>query len=294
MTRGDWRNLGIGLLFISPWIIGFAVFTLYPVLLSGYYSFCDYDVLSSPVWVGLLNYQDMLKDGAFWQALFNTAYFAAFSLPLGMLLALVIALMLNAGVRARSAFRTFFFLPSLVPMIAVAMLWLWIFNGSFGLLNYMLGVFGIHGPNWLADAHWTKPALILTTFWGVGGSVVIYLAGLQDVPRELYESADIDGASAWHKIWHITLPIISPVIYFNLIMGIIGSLQVFAVPYAMLQGAGPGRSALFYATYIYENAFRYNQMGYASAMAWLLFIIIIVLTWAATVATRKHIFYQGK
>lgn len=294
MTRGEWRDVRIGLIFISPWIVGFLAFTLYPVLASVYYSFCDYDVLSKPVWIGMLNYRDMFTDAVFWKSLFNTLYFTAFSLPLGLVLAFAVAVLLNNQVKLRPVFRTCFFLPSLVPLVAVAMLWLWIFNGSFGLLNYALGLIGVEGPNWLSDAAWTKPALVLTTLWGVGGSMVIYLAALQDVPRDLYEAADIDGASAWHRIVHITFPMVSPVIYFNLVMGIIGSLQVFAGPYIMFGGSGPNRSALFYATYIYENAFSYNQMGYACAMAWVLFIIILVLTWVATKATRRHIYYGGE
>ena len=294
MTRGDRRNIGLGLLFICPWIVGFLVFTLYPVLASVYFSFCDYDVLSAPVWTGALNYRDMFTDSVFWKALGNTLYFTVFSLPLGLTLAFLLAVLLNNQVRLRPLFRTCFFLPSLVPVVAVSMLWLWIFNGTFGLLNYALSLLGIHGPNWLSDQQWTKPALIMTTLWGVGGSMVIYLAALQDVPRDLYDSADIDGANAWHRLVHITFPLVSPVIYFNLVMGIIGSLQVFAGPYIMFNGSGPNRSAMFYATYIYENAFSYNQMGYACAMAWVLFLIILGLTWVATRATRKHIYYGGE
>ena len=295
MTRGEWKTLGVGLAFISPWIVGFLVFTLYPIFMSVYYSVCDYDVLSTPVYVGALNYTDMWSDEVYWKALRNTIYFAAVSLPLCLVVSLLLAVMLNNKVWFRPAFRTFFYLPSLVPMIATAMIWLWIFNGGFGLLNYGLSFLGIKGPEWLADQHWTKPAIILTSIWGVGGSMVIYLAALQDVSRELYESAEIDGATPWHKLWHITLPMISPVIYFNLIMGIIGSLQVFGVPYIMFgNGSGPNRSAMFYATYIYENAFRYNQMGYASAMAWILFLIILGLTWVATKASRRHIYYAGE
>lgn len=295
MTRGEWKTLGVGMAFISPWIIGFLVFTLYPIGMSIFYSVCDYDVLSKPVYVGALNYTDMWSDEVFWKALRNTAYFAAVSLPLCLIVSLLLAVLLNNKVWFRPAFRTFFYVPSLVPMIAVAMIWLWIFNGGYGLLNYGLSLLHIKGPDWLADQHWTKPAIVLTSIWGVGGSMVIYLAALQDVSRELYESAEIDGATPWHKLWHITLPMISPVIYFNMIMGIIGSLQVFGVPYIMFgNGSGPNRSAMFYATYIYENAFKYNQMGYASAMAWILFLIILGLTWVATRASRRHIYYAGE
>ena len=294
MTQGEKRNLWIGLAFISPWLVGFLAFTLFPVCASIYFSFCDYDVLTNPVWVGTLNYRDMFTDSVFWKSLYNTFYFAAFALPLGMVIALLVAVLLNQEVKGRSVFRAIFFLPSLIPIVASSMVWLWILNGNFGILNHALEWFHIRGPQWLADEKWTKPALILMALWGCGNGVVIYLAALQDVPRSLYESAEIDGANAWVKFRHITVPMISPVLYFNLIMGIIGSLQVFANAYIMLGGGGPNRSALFYTVYLYQNAFDYRQMGYASAMAWVLFLIILFLTWVATRTTRKLIFYGGE
>ena len=294
MTRGEFRTLLTGLAFCSPWILGFLIFTVYPVGASIYYSFCDYDVLSKPVWIGALNYRDMWTDAVFWKSLRNTFYYASVSLPFGMVLSLLVAVLLNNSVVGRPAFRTFFFLPSLVPVVAIAMLWLWIFNGKFGLLNYALKLIHVTGPNWLAEERWVMPALVLTSLWGIGGTVVIYLAALQDVSRELYESAEIDGAAAWTKLRHITIPMISPVIYFNLVMGIIGALQVFAGPFIMFGGSGPNRAALFYAIYIYQNAFEYNQMGYACAMAWILFLIILFLTWLATRTTRKHGYYAGE
>ena len=293
MTRGERRNLRIGLAFISPWIFGFLVFTLYPVAASLYYSFCDYDVLTRPVWVGMLNYRDMAVDSVFWKSLRNTFYYTAFSLPIGLIVSLLTAVLLNRAVKGRSVFRTVFFVPSLVPVVAGCMIWLWILNGKLGLLNAALSSVGLQGPQWLSDELWTKPAIILMSLWGCGNTVVIYLAALQDVPRSLYESAEIDGAGFWMKFRHITIPLISPVIYFNLIMGIIGSLQVFAQAFVMLGGGGPNRSVLFYAVYLFENAFKYRQMGYASAMAWVLFIVILGLTWLATAASRKHIFYGG-
>ena len=294
MTSLERRNLRVGLLFVSPWIIGFLVFTLYPVCASLFFSFCDYDVLSEPVWVGGMNYRDMLADRVFWTSLYNTLFFTAMALPLGMILALLLAILLNQPVRCRGAFRAIFFLPSLVPMVAGAMVWLWILNGKLGLLNQFLGALGLqHPPQWLSDPVWTKPSLVLMSLWGVGNSVVIYLASLQDVPQSLYESAEIDGASAWMRLRHVTLPMISPVIYFNLIMGIIGTLQTFASAYVMFNGGGPNRSALFYAVYLYQNAFEFRQMGYACAMAWILFLLILGLTWLATRATRKHVFYAG-
>ena len=294
MTRGERQKLMLGLAFISPWIIGFLGFTLYPVCASIFYSFCDYDVLTKPVWVGTLNYRDMFTDAVFWQSLGNTLFFAALALPLGLVASLTVAVLLNQSVKGRSVFRAIYFLPSLVPLVAGAMIWLWILNGNYGLLNHGLKLIGINPPQWLTDPNWTKPAVVLMAVWGVGHSMVIYLAALQDVPRSLYESADLDGASWWAKLRHVTLPMISPVIYFNLIMGIIGSLQVFARPYVMLgRTGGPNRSALFYAIYLYQNAFEYRQMGYACAMAWILFILILFLTWVATRSTRRLIYYAG-
>jgi multiple sugar transport system permease protein len=294
MTRAEKRNLWIGLAFISPWIVGFLAFTLFPVCASVYFSFCDYDVLTKPVWIGTLNYSDMITDSVFWKSLYNTLYYAFFSLPICLVIALLVAVLLNQQVKGRSAFRAIYFLPSLVPVVASSMVWLWILNGNFGILNSALEWFHVKGPQWLADEKWTKPSLILMAIWGSGNTMVIYLAALQDVPRSLYESAEIDGANPLVKFRHITVPMISPVIYFNLIMGIIGSLQVFAQAYIMLGGGGPNRSALFYTVYLYQNAFDYRQMGYACAMAWMLFLIILFLTWIATRSTRRLIYYGGE
>lgn len=299
MTPHERRNLRNGLAFCSLWFIGLAVFTLYPVLASLFYSFCDYSVLQSPIWSGAENYLRLWNDEVFWLSLKNTLIFAALSLPLGMIVSLSLALLLNTGVRAMPLFRTFFYLPSLVPLVASSMLWLWIFNGSYGVLNWVLtpilGLLGLTPPTWLADPNWAKPALVLMSTWGVGNSMVIYLAGLQDVPQELYESAEMDGAGGWRRIWHVTLPMISPVIYFNLIMGIIGTLQVFTQVFVMTGGAdgNPARSTLFYALYLFSTAFYDLRMGYASAMAWILFLIIVALTLAATKLTAKRIHYAG-
>jgi multiple sugar transport system permease protein len=293
MTRGERQNLMKGLGFISPWIIGFAVFGLYPLGTSLYYSFCDYDVLNKPVFIGTLNYQDMVVDSVFWKALYNTFYFAIFSIPLGLILALLIAVMLNQEVRGRSIFRTAYFLPSIIPLVGVSMIWLWLFNGDFGLVNYALSKIGLTGPGWLTDEAWVKPTLVISGVWQIGGTIVIFLAALQDVPRALYESAQIDGASAPVRLLHITVPMISPAIYFNLVIGIIGAMQEFVRPFVMLGGSGPNRSALFYAVNLYQNAFSYLNMGYACAMAWVLFVIIVLITWGATAASRKHVYYGG-
>jgi multiple sugar transport system permease protein len=287
------RKTLIGLAFCLPWIAGLSTFTLYPVVASLYYSFCDYSVLQPAIWTGGENYHRLLQDELFWISLKNTFIYAAFSVPLGMVVALCLAMLLNCEVRGTALFRTIFYLPSIVPVIASAMLWLWIFNPTFGLLNWaispLLHLFGLAAPGWLADPAWAKPALILMSAWGVGNSMIIYLAGLQDVPEALYESAEIDGANKWQQFWHITLPMITPVIYFNLVMGIIGSLQVFTQAYIMTGGTDgqPARSTLLYAPYLFSTAFYDLRMGYASAMAWVLFCIIALLTFLATKALEK-------
>jgi multiple sugar transport system permease protein len=226
-------------------------------------------------------------------ALKNTIFYASFALPLGILLALAVAMLLNTGVSGMAVYRTIFFLPSLVPTVALAILWMWIFNGQYGILNYVLGKVGIDGPGWLSDPHWSKPALILLSLWGVGHAVVIDLAGLQDVPVHLYEAADLDGANWLQKIRHVTIPTISPVILFNLIMGIIGTFQYFAIPYVMTPNGTPARSAYFLAVNLYDNAFPYLRMGYACAMAWVLFAIVLVLTLLALRLSARHVHYGG-
>ncbi len=297
MTTREKRHLRNGLLFCAPWFIGLGLFTAYPVVASLFYSFCDYSVLQSPVWSGTENYRRMAGDTLFWLSLKNTIIYALLSLPAGMIVALSLALLLNTEVRGMPVFRTIFYLPSIVPMVASAMLWLWIFNGQFGLLNWallpILDLFGLKPPGWLGDPTWAKPALALMSLWGVGNSMVIHLAGLQNVPKELYEAAEIDGAGTWRRFWHVTLPMISPVLYFNLIMGIIGSLQVFATVFVMTGGAdgAPARSTLFYALYLFSVSFYDLRMGYGCAMAWVLFILIVALTVVATKLTEKRVHY---
>ncbi len=289
------RRLLTGLAFTLPWILGLATFTLYPVIASLYYSFCDYSVLEPAIWIGGDNYGRMVYDRTFWLSLRNTLIYAGFSIPLGMVVALSLALLLNCRVRGTAIFRTIFYLPSIVPVIASSMLWLWIFNPSFGLLNWALApichLFGGNPPGWLGDPTWAKPALILMSAWGVGNSMIIYLAGLQDVPEALYEAAEIDGASKWQQFWYVTLPMLMPVIYFNLVMGIIGALQTFTQVFIMTGGTDgtPAQSTLMYATYLFGTAFFKLRMGYASALAWVLFCIIAALTLLATRALKERI-----
>ena len=291
------RKFFTGVAFCLPWIAGLGIFTLYPVAASLYYSFCDYSVLQPAIWTGGENFQHLMQDQLFWISLKNTLIYAGFSIPLGMVVALGLALLLNCQVRGTAIFRTIFYLPSIVPIVASSMLWLWIFNPSLGLLNNVLApicqLFGAQPPGWLQDPTWSKPALILMSAWGVGNSMIIYLAGLQDVPKSLYESAEIDGANKWQQFWHVTLPMIMPVVYFNLIMGIIGSLQVFTQVYIMTGGPDgpPARSTLMYAPYLFSVAFFHLRMGYACAMAWVLFCIIALLTLLATKSLQKRIHY---
>ncbi len=305
MTRDEKRNLRLGLLFISPWLAGFLALCVYPVLSSLWYSLCDYSVLSPAVFVGAANYQGLFTDAVFWKSLYNTVFFAVFAIPLGLLVSLSLAILLNFDVPGRGIFRTVFFLPSLMPMVCLAILWQWMLNGDLGLVNNALrpvlhainAVSGAHlsPPNWLLDARYAKWGIIFTALWSAGNAVVIYLAGLQEVPRHLYEAAEIDGANFWRKTLHITLPAISPVIYFNTIMGLIGSFQVFAVPYVITNGSdGPERSLLFITTYLYQNAFDYWNMGYACAIGIILFLIILGLTLLATRLLEKHVYYAGR
>lgn len=279
--------------FASPWIIGFCAFLAWPLLASFYYSFCDYSVLRPPVFTGSSNYVNLAHDEVFWTSLKNTFIYAIMALPLGMASAITLALLLNTKVKGMTVYRTIFFLPSLVPTIPLAVLWLWVFNGEHGILNEVLRILHLSGPNWLGDPLWSKPALALLALWGAGNAMVIYLAGLQDVPQDLYEAADLDGAGWWARTRHVTLPMLSPVILFNGIMGVIGTLQIFAEPYVMFPGGSPARSTYFYTMYLFDNAFLYHKMGYACAMGWILFVIILVLTLIALRASERHVHYQG-
>jgi len=293
MTRSERKNLLKGLAFISPWLIGFVAFTAIPIGLSAWYSLCDYPLLQAPLYRGLENYRDLWHDAVFWQVLRNTFYYASMALPAAMLVSLGFALLLNTPLRSQFVFRTIVFLPSLVPAVASAILWLWLYNPQHGLLNHLLACLHIPGPPWLASKAWAMPSLAFMSLWGVGNTVVIYLAGLQDVPREVYEAADLDGAGPWCRLWNVTVPMISPVIFYNLVMAIIGSMQVFTVPYNMTQG-GPQRSTYFFTMYLYDNSFIFSKMGYASAMAWIQLLIVLGLTALAFWSSRKWVYYQGK
>jgi len=281
-----------GYLFASPWIAGFLLFTAGPMIASLALSFCKYDILTTLKWIGLENYRYLFGAQLFWTALYNTVYWVVFGVPLRLAMALLLALLMNRKLRGTPLFRTIFYVPSVVSGVALAMLWVWLFDPSVGLINTFLRMLGAANPPlWLGSEQWSKPALIIMSLWGVGGTMVIFLAGLQDIPEQLYEAAEIDGAGAWHKFRTITIPLLTPSIFFNLIMGIINSFQVFTQAYVMTRG-GPLYSTYFYVLYIYDEGFQYMHMGYASALAWILLLIILTLTLIQFYFSRRWVVYE--
>jgi multiple sugar transport system permease protein/multiple sugar transport system substrate-binding protein len=286
--RSQWKG---GWLCALPWIIGFVVFTGGPILFSIIISFCRYDILNPARFTGVDNYVwAFAKDTLFWKSMWNTIYMVI-GIPIGMALSLGIALLLNLKVRGIAVWRTFFYLPSIVPAVASSILWIWIFNPSSGLLNNALASIGIHGPNWLQDEHTSKLSLILMGLWGAGGGMIIWLAGLKGISESYYEAASLDGASTWQQFVYVTLPLLSPYIFFNLIMGLIGTFQIFTQAFIMTQG-GPVDSTLFYAYHLFNNAFRYLQMGYAASMAWVLFVIVFGLTVVQLNLQKRWVYYE--
>jgi len=286
------KRLITGLLFISPWIVGFLAFTLYPILASLYYSLCDYRILSPPRFVGLANYSTLVRDEYFWRSLFNTA-FMFIELPIAVALGIGIAMLLNQAVRGLPFFRTIFYLPAIVPTVAVSMLWLWMFNPDLGLMNAGLSKFGLPTFGWLVDPKSAKPAFIVMDLWGVGGGMIIYLASLQGVPQHLVEAAALDGAGTLSRIRHVTLPAISPVIFFMVVTGMIGLFQYFTQAFIMTSPrGGPEHSTLFYALYLFQNAFEYFKMGYACAMGWILFVISVIATIVVFRTSARWVYYE--
>jgi multiple sugar transport system permease protein len=289
-------NFRIGMLFLLPWTIGFLAFTLYPMLASFIYSFSIYHPRAPLEWIWFQNYTDLFKDKLFWQSLYNTLYMVIIGVPLTLLASFFCAVLLNLKVRGQSIYRVIYFLPSIVPTVASTILWLWILNPQVGIMNNLLGIVGIKGPNWMTNPAWSKPGLILLGMWGMGATIVIYLSGLQDVPASLLEAAELDGANWWQRLWHVTVPMVSPITLFNLITGVIAQFQYFAQAYVFrgFQPLGyPLKSTLFYSVYLYQNAFLYLKMGYASAMAWVLFIIILVCTLLLLKISNRFTYYAG-
>lgn len=293
MTKTERRHLRNGLIFTLPGIVGLLGFTLYPVLASLYYSFCNYTALAPPEWIGLNNYRVLWRDEKLLLSVKNTLVFAAMSIPLGILSAFCLANLLNQKVRAMAFFRTVFYLPSVVPAVAGAVLWIWVLNPQYGLLNAALMRLGVaHPPGWLSDPAWSKPALALMGVWGVGGWVIIFLAGLQDVPAELHEAAHLDGASPFMAWRHVTVPFLGPHLFFATVMGIIGVASFFAQPMVMT-GGGPAESTLFFAQYLFQNAFQYFKMGYACALAWVVGLVLMLLTALVFRLSRDRVYYGG-
>lgn len=285
-----------GYLFITPWLIGFLVFLLLPMLFSLYASFTNYDVTSKMDFIGIDNYKRMFTgDQLFWVSLKNTLYYVVLMVPLTTIGALLLALMLNQKIRGMRVFRTVFYLPAVLSGVGVFMLWMQMLSPNAGLINTVLGWIGIDGPNWLTDPNWTKEAIVLMKMWGVGGSMLLYLASLQSVPDHLYEAATIDGANVFQRFRHITLPMITPVIFFDLVTSTIGGFQIFQEGYVMSDNGdgGPSNSLLFYNLHLWNKAFETFEMGYASAMAWVLFVIVLVLTVINLKLAKRWVYYEG-
>ncbi len=285
-----------GIIFLLPWLLGLIIFILGPILASAYFSFTEYEVISAPKFIGLDNYiKAFTDDEQFWPSLGRTFTFAVAMVPLSIVGSLGLAMLLNQGLMGTNVFRTFFFLPSLTPAVALAMLWIWLFHPNVGPVNVALGWIGIEGPGWLSSKESALPALIIISLWGsVGGTqMLIFLAGLQGVPQSLFEAAEIDGAGDWAKFRHVTLPMISPTLFFNLILGIIGALKVFTLAFVATKG-GPSFATWFYALHIYRQAFEYFRMGYGSALAWIFVIVLLFFTYLQLQWSRRWVYYAGE
>ncbi|WP_045234154.1 carbohydrate ABC transporter permease [Deinococcus pimensis] len=301
------RGLGIrqrealwGFVFVAPWLVGFLAFTVGPMLFSLYASFTNYDITSRADWVGLRNYQTLVgEDPRFWKSLGNTAYYTVFSVPLGIAVGLLIASLLNQDVPGQRVFRTVFFLPKILTGVAVLLLWLWVFNPEVGLVNNGLRAVGVPEnslPLWFQDPAWSKPALVIMSMWSAAGGFLFYLAALRGVPKDLYESAQLDGANSWRQFLTITIPMISPVIFFKVITGLTAALQYWEGALVVSEGGkgGPVDSTLFYGLYMWETAFTEFRMGKASAMAWVLLVITLVITAVQLQLSKRWVYYEGE
>lgn len=287
-----WENLE-GWLFASPWIVGFLLWTLIPMLASLVLSFTEWDLISDPDWVGFQNFQELLADDLVWKSLSVTTIYAITSVPLHLIIGLALALLLNRPIRGVRFYRTILYLPAVLSGVAAAILWRWLLSADFGLVNLLLSYVGIRGPSWLGDEHWALTSLIGMSLWSVGAGTIIYLAGLQGIPTDLYEAAEVDGALGWARFRYITLPMMTPVLFFQLIIGIIGALQTFTQAFIITNG-GPNNSTLFLLLYLYRNAFQFFRMGYASALAWVLFLYILVLTLVTFRWSAAWVYYEGE
>lgn len=279
--------------FMAPAILGLLIFFVGPMIASFYLSFTEYDLLGSSSWIGLENYRNMVADPLFWKSLRVSAIYSVVSVPAQLTLGLLLAVLLNQKLPGVYLLRSIYYLPTVISGVGVAMLWQWMFNSQYGVINTLLSYIGIKGPAWLTSERWALPALIITSVWGIGGTMLIYLAGLQGISQELYEASELDGAGRWARFRRITIPLISHVTFFNLVLGIIGALQTFTEAFVMTKG-GPNNSTLFLAVYLYNNAFQYLKMGYASAVAWAMFAIVLVLTLLVFKSSPLWTFYQDE
>ena len=287
-------NFFLILTFLFPWLTGLVVFLLGPILASFYLSFTEYDILRKPLWIGLDNYLLMLVDPVFWISLRITFIYAFITLPLSVIIGVSLAVLLNQKIKGITIYRTCYYLPSIIPLVASSIVWMWIFRGDEGgLFNNFLSKLNIHGPLWFSDPKWALIPLIIMSLWSIGNSVLIYLAGLQNIPETLYEASEIDGAGFFQKLFLITIPMLTPTIFFNLIIGIISVFQYFIPAYVMTSG-GPQYATSFYSLYAYQNAFEDFKLGYASSMAWVLFVIVLFFTALAYKGFSDRVFYQGK
>jgi len=293
LTRAETRQLLTGLAFISPWIIGFVVFTFYPVISAFRYSLTRYDLIRPPVWVGFKNYIDLITiDPNFPKVVYNTFYWVLFSVPIGVIAAFLMASLLNTEIKGRSFFRAVFFFPSIIPAVVVAMVWQFLLNAQFGVFNAALQGMGLPTIPFIANPDLAKPSLILINTWAQGSAIIIFLAALQDVPRSLYEAAIVDGASAWNRFWNVTVPLTTPAIMFVLTTGFIFGFQVFTIPWLMTQG-GPNNATEFIAVFLYRNAFVNLRMGKASALAWMLFVVVVIFAVSLFKSSRYWVHYSS-
>lgn len=290
------RRTRLGLLFVAPWLIGFLAFTAYPFVATVYYSFTNFNSVQAPKWIGLANYSALFHDPLFGTALFNTFYYTAIELPLSTVVALGLALLLNMNVRGQAIYRTIFYIPSIVPIVASCMIFVWIFNPTSGIVNALLNDIHVPGPDWFFSVGWSKPSFIILGLWGLGQPMVIYLAALQGVPKEMYEVAALDGAHAWERLRHITIPMISPVILFNVILQLVLCVSYFTQPQVIESAdiGGPGNSTWFFVQYLYEQAFDFLKFGYASAMGVFLFVICGVIMVVLFKSSSRWIYYANE
>lgn len=293
MKMSTWNNV-VGWAFVLPAVAGFLILNLLPMLLSGYYSLCDYNIIGEPEWTGIKNYAELLsgKEKTFWLSAKATALYAIMAVPANLMFAFMIALMLNCDMKGRAFFRSLFYLPCILPAVATSFVWILLMNPDFGLFNAILDV--LHLPK--SQFFWGKesvlPSIVFMGIWGTGSTQVIFLAGLQDIPKVYYEALEIDGGNSWHKFWNVTLPMVSSTLFFNLVMGIINALQVFSQAYIITEG-GPNNASLFYVYNLWRQAFKYMDMGKASAMAWILFVVVLVLTAGVFRSSKKWVYYEG-